>query len=464
MKNKNNKLRNTLKISIIEGIFAQIYVALSYVNSAFISKFAVLLNASSMQLSFLGAIAQISQIFQPLGLVLSQKEQHLKQKCLRFCYLGRSITLFLGIAWLFFAPAYGIIILLGLLLVSTIFQNIADNMWIAWISNSVPLRFRGRFFSYRNQYLIGFSLVITTFVTLVIDLFQPKAGSLAEKILHFLPKTTIFGQQNLGYALSITFFLAAVVGLIGIRILAKQPERPKKATNYTLKQIFSIPLKDKNYKRLLVFQLWWMFAIGIGAPFWVPTMIKILKMSMLEIQIYGIIASVASILSFKVWGKVIDKFGNKTAMKAIIALGGTNPLLWLLFSESNYKLIWFEAVSGGIMWGGAGIVTMNFVLSIAPKSKEQIYSGVNGAFSGAGMMLSALLSGVLLSANFTIPGFDFLPEQTLFAIGGIARFSAIIPLIFVKEKRYVPLKIVFKNFNAFVKVKVINLKAWMFKK
>ncbi len=127
-------------------------------------------------------------------------------------------------------------------------------------------------------------------------------------------------------------------------------------------------------------------------------------------------------------------------MKICVVLGGLNPMLWLFTSSGHYEILWLEAMISGSMWAGNAIVTTNFVLSIAPTGKQQVYSGLYGAIAGVSMMISTLLSGVFFPAALNL-GFRVLePEQVVFGVGGFLRWLAIIPLLGVVEKHTVPLR------------------------
>ena len=109
------------------------------------------------------------------------------------------------------------------------------------------------------------------------------------------------------------------------------------------------------------------------------------------------------------------------------------------------------------MWAGAGIVATNFVLSIAPANRRQVYSGVFGAFSGIAMMLTMLLSGIFIPKNSKLLGINFQPEQILFALSGLARWSAQIPLSWVNEPRAKSMGVVFQYLRQFAKVRIIHI-------
>jgi MFS family permease len=298
-----------------------------------------------------------------------------------------------------------------------------------------------------------------------VDLFEANNGGFKQFYMDLLGAGAFFTPQNQAWLLAGIFVFATLIGLLGLTILAKQPERPmQKGTNQGLRSRYREPFKDKNFRLLLVFGIWWMLAIGIGSPFWGPYMMKKLTMSLFEMQLYSTLHMVSSLLSFQFWGKFIDRFGNKSAMKICVVLGGLNPLFWLFTSAGNYNILWFEGIISGFMWAGTGIITTNFVLSIAQKGKQQVYSGVYAALTGSAMMLSTLASGIFYPGTLDV-GFRVLePEQVIFGIGGFTRWLSFIPLLFVVEKRSVPLSKALATSILYVKQRVICYWLDLFKK
>jgi MFS family permease len=233
----------------------------------------------------------------------------------------------------------------------------------------------------------------------------------------------------------IIFSVAVVAAFSGLGVLSRLLEKEKKIEEESTAGMFFFPMRDRNFTRFLLYNCWWMLAVGIGAPFWQPFMLQKLHMSLFEVQIYGSINMAASILVLRFWGRLIDAYGNRTAMRLIILLGGFNPMLWLFVTPHNYPLLYLEAITSGIMWAGAGLVATNFVLSIAPNERRQLYSGVSGAFSGIAMMTTMLASGAFLPHRLEIGSYSLEPEQVLFGLTGLARWSAQIPLSLVREPK-----------------------------
>lgn len=424
---QDNRLEKIEKISFLEGIFGQMFNSLAGPGSAFLTKFAIMLNATPLQFGILFAIGQVSQIFQPLGAVLTRRRRQRKAVVLSLQFSGRGLALLFGLLPFVFLSGDAVYVFLLLFLLSVSLLGMAENAWIGWISDLVPLRVRGRFFSIRSQCLMFTAVAAGYVFSLFLDSFTV-AGRQA----------SFFRSENLPMGFAVVFSSAALLGFIGSGVLSRQPEETKQIEEESVTRMFILPLRDGNFRRYLLYGCWWMSAVGIGAPFWQPFMLQKLRMSLFEVQIYGSINIIASILVLRLWGRLIDAYGNKAAMRLVIVLGGLNPMVWLFITPGNYPFLYLEAITSGVMWAGAGLVATNFVLSIAPHEKRQIYAGVAGAFSGVAMMTTMLLSGALLPGGIEISGLRFEPEQVLFAITGLARWSAQIPLSWVQEPRSRP--------------------------
>jgi hypothetical protein len=429
MTNREDKwLGKFLKISLIEGVLGQIFSTLAGPGSAFLTKFAIMLNATPFQFGILSAIGQLSQIFQPFGSIMTKKRLKRKPIILPLQFSSRAIALSYGALPFLFFSGNAMNVFLLLFLISISLQSVADNAWLGWISDLVPVNARGRFFSLRSQYLMVTAVVAGYAFSIFIDSFTMK-GTRAPHVW----QPFSFKTQQLTSGFAVIFFIAAVAGFAGLIALSKQPEKTKGIEPESIALMFVFPLKDGNFRKFLFYNCWWMAAVGIGAPFWQPFMMQKLHMSLFEVQIYGSINIVASITVLRLWGRLIDAFGNRTAMRLIILLGGFNPMIWLFVTQRTYQILYLEAVTSGIMWAGAGLVATNFALSLAPKDKRQLYAGISNAASGLAMMATMLLSGAFLPRGTEIRGFRLEPEQLLFALTGVARWTAQIPLSLVRE-------------------------------
>lgn len=461
---KRSILHRTVHISTVEGIYSQVFTTVAGPGSIFLTKFAVLLGATPFQFSLLAAIGQLSQIFQPLGYALTRQLTSRKGVVVRLTAVGRGLVFLLGVIPFLLYGEPAIQAFLFIFLASASLQAVGGNAWIAWISDIVPERMRGRFFSWRFQALLLAGMVTGFVLGAFIDLYEPEPGIVAEKFLSFIGNWTIFSPGNIAYAFALVFIVAGSFGLVGAKILSTQPEHPKLQERAKFMPQLMVPLKDKNFRRLLVYSLWWMLAIGIGAPFWGPFMLKNLRMSLVNIQIYGAISAVASLSALRFWGLLVDRFGNKPVMRIILVLGGINPMIWVFLTPDNYWFVYLEAVSSGVMWSGAGIVATNLVLALAPKEQRQIYSGLFGAFSGLAIVVTMLLSGICMPPPVEILSLSLTGEQVLFGISGLARLTAQIPLSWIDEPRTRSVGAVLNYFLQFTKLQITQFAEWIFRK
>jgi MFS family permease len=427
------RLRKIFQISVLSGIFGQIFSTLSGSGSAFLTKFAIMLNATPIHFAILSAIGQVSQIFQPIGAFVTQRRTKRKGVVLTLQFIGCGIVLCFGIVPFVFSIGNAIHAFLLIFFLSVSLLSIASNAWIGWITDVVPPKVRGRFFSILSQYV----MLTAVGVGFVFSLFIDRFNSAGRQVIN-TQSSTFFKTENLPLGFVIIFCIAVVAAFSGMGILSRLPEKEKKIEEEGATRMFFFPLRDGNFRKFLVFNCWWMLAVGIGAPFWQPFMLQKLGMSLFEVQIYSGINIAAAILVLRLWGRLIDVYGNRTAMRLIIMLGGFNPMVWLFVNPHNYQVLYLEAITSGIMWAGAGLVATNFVLSIAPNDRRQLYSGVSGAFSGLAMMTTMLVSGLFLPQHLEVGGIHLEPEQVLFGLTGIARWSTQIPLSLVRDRKSKP--------------------------
>lgn len=439
---ETHELRRIVRISILEGVFAQVYLSLGGLGSAFLTRFAVMLEATPMQFGLFSALGQLSQVFQLLGVAFTWKRGSRKAVVVGLAAAGRAISGFFGLLPLLLPREQAMWAFLCLYFLATSAGAAAGNGWIAWISDLVPLQRRGRFFALRSRYLLLAGLLAGYLFGAWLDLYDPHPGEIARALARWVGRPQ---PSNLPFAFLGLFLFAAVSGLVGAFILRKQPERPKEPAAGHLLSALAAPLRDRNFQRLLAYGIWWMLAVGIGGPFWTPFMLKKLGMSLIEVQLYGTLSTLASVVALRPWGGLIDRYGNRTAMRLALVLGGLNPFLWVFLTRENHGWVYLEAVSSGIMWSGAGIVGTNFVLAVAPKGKEQTYSGVYGALTGLAIMVTLFLSGALLPPPMEILGRHLEPEQVLFGLGALARWTTELPLSWVHEANARPVQQLFHD-------------------
>ncbi len=454
------ELKQTFRISIIDAVFASVFAALGP-GSMFLTKLLNELGAGPMVFSAMATIGPVASAFLPLGVAVTKNLTSRKKPVILLAFLGRGIALLIGLAPLvLYSPVLAIWVIIGLLFVSTVLQGLSGNAWTGWIADNVPHEVRGRFFSVRSQYSMVAAFLAGLLFSICVDLYDVNPGPVAMRLRSVLAgvEWLSFDNSTLILAICFVFFAGGVAGLAGALVLIRQPEKPKEKETEPYLRMLLQPLKDRNFLKLLGFAMWWMLAVGIGAPFWGPYMLNTLEMSLTEIQLYGLVSTGSAVAAIRIWGRVIDTWGNKPSMMLAIVLGGINPIIWVWASGPDSRWIIFsEAATSGIMWSGAGVITSNFVLAIAPTGSRQMYSGLFGAVSGLGAIVTMLGSGIYLATGpVDIFGWTLHPEQVQFGLGGLLRWTAIIPLAWVAEPTAKPVGQAIFALQQFAKVRVAH--------
>ena len=432
---KRPSLRKNVKISIIEGIFAQIYSSIAAPGSIFITKMAQILGASPIHFSILSAIGRLSDVFQLLGLAYTSNKKSLKRSVIVLAGFGRGLTFLFGFLPFMFPNLTALWFFIILFFIGMALQAMSANAWLAWVSDIVPANIRGRFFSRRSFFLLIAGLLTGYAVALFIDPYAEEPGRITAVIFSLFNGRGLFSPSMILYCFLFIFIAAAAIGIYGLFLLNKQDEHITEKRSVPFSHQLSSAIKDTNLRSLLLYGAWWMLAVGIGAPFWQPFMLQTLKLSIMTIQIYGTLSVLGSVLSLRYWGILIDKFGNKPSMHIAVIMGSINPLVWIFIGPDMYWPIFIEAFTSGIMWAGANVIATNFVLSIAPPAKKQMYSALFGATTSFSIMITMLLSGIFMPPPIKIGSLQLTSYQVLFALTGLLRFTTHIPLARIHEPR-----------------------------
>jgi MFS family permease len=457
-------MRRDLRVSVHEGIFANMQLALTGPFTIYMTSLALYLGASSMELAVLISAMPVllaAQVLGPAAVSLTKGSR--RRAVLWASGIARASIFLIPVAPFLFPDKQALWICLAVYLMTQVFMGISNSVWTAWMGDIVPGRIRGRFFGARMQILAVASLIAGLCASVLLDMGRdkPPEGYIAA-IRDWLGITDgVFGTGGEVYVYLIIFSAAAVFGLISTYLLRRQGDRPAFDSKVKLSS-FVTPLKESGFVRFLVFFAFWFFVIFIGAPFWQPFMIKTLQMSFIEIQLYSGLAMLSPIFFIKPMGKLVDKIGNKPVFYGLILLSGVNAAMYLLMSRGHYWWIYIEAVTSGMVWAGHGICTMNLLLGSSPQGRREVYVALFAIVTGGFSTVSSLFSGWVepfLPGSATLWSIPFESYKYLFAATAILRLFGVIPLYFVREDRAKSLRDAVMVIGHGIKLRVDNLLA-----
>ncbi|MEO0075210.1 MAG: MFS transporter [candidate division WOR-3 bacterium] len=413
----NDKIQKGLRISIIQGLFANIHITLT--TGMFLTGFALYLGATPFHIGLLAAIPALLASFGFISAFLVNRLKYRKPLTIITSGLGRALFLIPAVIMLTnhkLNLSY-FLILIGIFNALLV---IADNSWLSWMSDLVPKEKRGRFFGLRNTLMGLISMIVSFSGARLLDYFKNH------------------NQDRVGFGL--IFLIASIASTISTILLSQQPEVFTTRVKTSLKNIIVAPFRDANFRKFLRFIAFWFLTGGIASPFYIVFMLNNLRMAYSTVAIYSIIANSIILIFQPLWGKAIDRFKSKPVLFINFFCIGFLPLLWL-FPKPNFLLpVWLDAFLTGIFWPGVNLSVFNIVFSLSDNEEQKesyfaIYATITGICGFISSLIGGYLAGLLKTFHLEIGSLTIVNYQLFFVFAGLTRFLALFLLKDVSEAK-----------------------------
>jgi len=412
--------KSGLRISVIEGVFAQVHINLT--AGMFLTSFALYIGLNNIGIGILSAIPAFLTGFAFFAVYLVKLVKSRRVLCVVLSGVGRGVFLVFGLLLLFnIRISHGLFFLL--IVLHNVFMNLSANAWLSWMSDLVPREMRGRYFAWRNTILNVIGMAVNVLGGRILDAYKA-AGMLAR-------------------GLAIIYTGASVSSTIAAGVLSKQPEPPAVIEAPPLKKIFITPLRDANFMNLLKFVSFWYLLAGIASPFYLVHMLTNLSMSYSTIAIYSIVAGVASLIFQILWGRAVDRFKCKPVLAINFFFAAFLPIIWVFARKDFFLPIWIDAFLTGIFWSGINLSLFNILFSLTEdKQLKEGYFAVFSTISGIFGFIAATLGGFVAQAlepvRLNVFGLTLINYHLMFIFASLARFASMLFLVKVKEKEACP--------------------------
>lgn len=386
----DEEIKKGLGIVIWDGLAAEVMT--SFTGGAFLVALALLLGANNVQIGILAALPMFTNIFQLLSVWLVGKFHNRRAVAVYCSFLARIPLIFIGCNVLLFSSE-SVNMLIFFLFFHYLFGSIAGPSWNSWMKDMVPEKMLGVYFSRRGRYTQTLNVVLSLLLAFLIDFVRNN-----------------YDQYELE-TYGIFFITAGIAGIIGAYTLSKASEPQSYLSNTNVFALFKLPLKNINFRRLLVFNSAWVFALNIATPFFTVFMIKSMGLPLSYIIVLSVISQVASILTIRIWGVFSDRYSNKS----IIALSAPIYILCIIawcfagiytHLYSNLALLTLIHIFSGIATSGINLAFTNIGLKLAPKKDAIVYLSVKNiitaVFSSLGPLLGGYLADVFSERSITI--------------------------------------------------------------
>jgi MFS family permease len=206
------------------------------------------------------------------------------------------------------------------------------------------------------------------------------------------------------------------------------------SANPSLLKDLSVTLSDRNLRIFLTYAAIWGFAINLSTPFFNLYMLNNLGLDITWVTLFNTLYTGANMLMLLVWGHLSDRLGNRPLLLfAGIAIAVT-PLFWLLTNTAPLQahlfiyLALFHIVWGG-SWSAVDLCTNNIQIGIAPIEHRATFFAIAAAITGVSGAFGTTVGGFLAQSA------HYEGVWGVFFLSAVARAIALIPLLFVNEKK-----------------------------
>lgn len=415
---QQQEYQSSRRLFIFEGCAAASIFSLT--SGAFLAGFAEHLGASDQFNGILAAIPALAGIIQVFSPMVFEK---LKNRKVIVSFLCLFFRLTLGL--MVFIPVLVQDKLLRLtLLASFYFLAYLAASFITpaaanWIISLTPDHMRGSYLGRRDSYILAVTSIIALSMGKVLDIFKQN------------------NQTYTGFLL--ISGVVIVLTLINFYFLSAIKEPPVAVTDLQLdiKKVFSVPVRDKGFRKIVLLFVLWNIGLQIGGPFFGVYIVTGLKLKYTFIMILGVLTSLTSVFTVRAWGRLADRRSWVFTTKLSMGLLAIAHSTWFFVNGKTVLLLIPLYLLGGIAWAGINLSLFNIQFKYAPVEGRTIYIGFNAAIGGVVGFLTALLGsflvGTLEGHKFSLLGISIGNMQLVFGLSGLL-ISACVAFIHLKIK------------------------------
>ncbi|HEX6287919.1 MAG TPA: MFS transporter [Herpetosiphonaceae bacterium] len=403
------EVRTGLKLSLIEGVFAQVHITLT--AGAFLTGFALLLGAGNTTLGIAAALPFLIQPLQLLGAWLIERFGRRKLIAVggslgRLFWLGLMVLPYLPLTM---SQRLGLLVVT--LLISHALLAFCTNAWTNWMTDLVPPRLRGRYFGVRNTALAACAMIVNAGAGMWLDHMRS------------------LGRSADGYA--VLFGVGVICGAISTALLARQPEPSMQLrARLPLADVLRIPWRLASFRQFMTAMIVWNAALGTAASFFSAHALQVLHIPFTTLALFDVLTSAISLLSLPLWGRIADRVGHRRVLIVCMAGVIVLPWAWVLTTPTTLWILYLNAVVSGIWWPGLVLAQSNRLMEQVPREARGAYLALFAATTGMGFFVASTLAGgladILANVRWSLGPLQVNNYQTLFIIASMLRGSVVL--------------------------------------
>jgi len=335
-------------------------------------KYLTELEATPFDFGLISTLGAVVLAFQIVGSMLSNRVTHRKVLWVTLALIHRLLFLGVLLAPLLSAnPRFRIVWILVVLFCHDSLAQVSVPIWFSWMADIVPKESMSRHWAARQRIITLATIFVMIAIAFGFDYFE-KAD-----------------QVILGF--SILGCLGVLLGAIDILLFLRVPEPPhERVENVPWRQVLLQPIRDRDFRRFLVFMGYWHFAVFLAAPFFGLYVLDDLEYSVRTVQLLGVAGALGVVVSSRFWGLVCDVYGYRPVLQILTVAKAFTPAAYLLaprnpeIGVTYFAVIWFI---DGVMNSGLMLAFQGPLLKSTPRRNRTMYIAA-AYFLAIGVMAS----------------------------------------------------------------------------
>ena len=417
----DGQVRRGLRVSFLATALGSVYYQLLQPASWLVVMLLTFLGASKVSIGILAATMPLARFCEVLAAWSMQRTGRRRELFTWAHIVSRLLWIPLVLTCLLSVDhaAWRTPLLFVILLVSGLLTWLGSNAWLSWMGDLIPPNIRGRYFGTRQVFETG-TRILATFAVAKYLAYVGEPGA-----AHYI--TIVCALVTFG-----------VLDILVFRFWVPHPVlRPtrERMPLTTLLRFVSTPLRDRRYRRFVVFIATWMFASGLMGPYiWVfvngRDYLGLSAMFNFEVQL---VSGFFYMLASFVWGHMGDRWPVRRLLALCVLISVTPPFDYLFATREATWPIYLAWTMGTVAWAGIFVYSFQYGISLAPARERSMVLAFQSAVLGLVGALAYLAAAGLVKLlegmePVRVWGYAWTDLQLIFCLAGVGRLLSLIPL------------------------------------
>lgn len=395
-------IRQTKKIAIWEVMFFNGF-SVGMQGFAMLS-LAIYFNMSSFFISIISVLPTAGYFLQVFTKKLNTVTGSRKKTLVISATVSRLSICIMPIAVLLDMRKQGVYFFI--MFIYALFSPFVNNVWTAVMVEIIDKKDRGRYFGKRNLFSSLSVVVYMLFYGYILSIPDKKTGMMI---------------------LTLSMSVSAVASAVFL-YLHYVPELGKDIKKVSIRKA----LENKNFVIYLKFASVWLFTWEFLKPLTEYYRIKILGVDIMFISQLGVLTAILSSGLYIIYGKLSDKYGNKTMLRMGIFFTTYYVLTYFSMTEDNkMSMLLAASIIDAVGFTAITLSLLNLMMEISEEPADA-YVGAYAIVCGIVAILAGIFGGIIGSyinnGVIYILGEKFYTIRFAFVIGFLLRLFSLLEL------------------------------------